>query len=178
MAFEGSRHVVMLREMDGEEIRQSRVISRNAHDQRGDTDAFPHAAANIETRGEACFAARNVIDGLHTNHGHGEWPYMSWGIGTREDAALTIDLGRTVAISEIRVLLRADFPHDSWFSALDLVLSGGEREHMDLVKTDRVQSLRAEHRASWVRVEQLVKADDPSPFPSIRQIEIIGRDLD
>ena len=86
-AFEGERHVVRVREMAEDEVLSLRPVSRNPHDLRGNTDFYPHATANVETRGEADFAARNIIDGLYTNHGHGPWPYGSWGIGTKQDAA-------------------------------------------------------------------------------------------
>ena len=30
----------------------------------------------------------------------------------------------------------------------------------------------------WMRLHDLIKADDPSPFPALTQIEVWGRDLD
>ncbi|MBQ9290386.1 MAG: carbohydrate-binding protein [Clostridia bacterium] len=176
-AFEGEKHVVRVREMTDDEIRAHRPISRNPHDLRGDTDYYPHATANVETRGEADFAARNIIDGVYTNRGHGPWPYGSWGIGTRQDAALTVDFGREVQIDSVRVLLRADFPHDSWWESCVFVFSDGTQETMHLVKSDAFQTLPVRKTISWIRLEQMKKADDPSPFPSIRQLEVIGCDL-
>ena len=74
----------------------------------------PHATANVETRNESGFAARNVIDGEHIACGHGEWPFGSWGIGARTDARLTLDFGREVEIDALTLYLRADFPHDAY----------------------------------------------------------------
>ena len=176
-AFEGERHIIRVREMEKEERMAERAISSNPHDLRGNTDFYPHATANVETRGEADFAARNVIDGLSVNHSHGSWPYGSWGIGTKQDAALTIDFGRPVRASRVRVLLRADFPHDSWWESCDLVFSDGSKEHMHLEKTDTFQDIPVDKTISWIRMENLRKADDPSPFPSLRQLEVIGRDI-
>ena len=176
-AFEGERHVVRVREMTEDEVLSLRPVSRNPHDLRGNTDFYPHATANVETRGEADFAARNIIDGLYTNHGHGPWPYGSWGIGTKQDAALTVDFGREVHIDSVRVLLRADFPHDSWWERCVFVFSDGTQETMNLVKSDAFQTLAVGKNVSWIRLEQMKKADDPSPFPSIRQLEVIGCDL-
>ncbi len=51
---------------------------KNVMDQHGETNCYPHASANVETRGEAVFAARNAIDGVTVNDAHGEWPYESW----------------------------------------------------------------------------------------------------
>lgn len=85
-AFEAKRHVITARLMTAEEINGRRDIACNPADLRGETDFFPHITANVETRNEACFCARNAINGLHCNNYHGEWPFGSWGIGAREDA--------------------------------------------------------------------------------------------
>ena len=85
-AFAELRHIVTARAMTAEEIAATRCLSRNPADLRGDTDFFPHCTANVETRNESVFAARNVIDGLRHNTFHGEWPFGSWGIGARTDA--------------------------------------------------------------------------------------------
>lgn len=178
VAFTGTRHVVTARRMSPEETERIRVISRNPSDLRGDTDFYPHATANVETRNESCFAARNVIDGMLTNRGHGEWPWQSWGIGIREDAALTVDFGRKIVTDRIAVVLRADFPHDAWWKHATLLLSDGSEIGIDLEKTERRQyiSLTEKHTISSFALTGLVKADDPSPFPSLTQIEVYGRE--
>ena len=51
---------------------------------------------------------------IFENASHGEYPYQSWGINQDPKAALTVDFGRPVVI-EIRLTLRADFPHDGWW---------------------------------------------------------------
>ena len=173
-AFRGGMHMLSVRLPEPGEVQAIRDLACNPHDLRGETDFFPHATANVETRGEACFAARNVIDGLGMNHGHGIWPFQSWGIGTREDAALTVDFGREVDLRSVDILLRADFPHDSWFSGLTLVFSDGSRQRVSLEKTDRWQTFPVSCRTGFIRVEQLEKADDPSPFPSLRGLRAIG----
>ena len=171
-AFAGVRHLIHVWAKTAPE--DARVLSRNSHDLRGDTDFFPHATANIETRGESCFAARNVIDGVHMNHGHGEWPFQSWGIGTREDAQLRIDFGRKVKVQTVRVLLRADFPHDAWFQAVTVRDDAGQEVRLRLVKTDAWQDFPLETVTGSLVVDNLEKADDPSPFPSLRGIEVLG----
>lgn len=177
-AFTGERHVVTARKMTDEETERIRAISRNPSDLRGDTDFYPHATANVETRNESCFAARNVIDGMLTNRGHGEWPWQSWGIGIREDAALTVDFGRKIVTDRIAVVLRADFPHDAWWKHATLLLSDGAEIGIDLEKTERRQYivLPEEHTVTSLTLTNLVKADDPSPFPSLTQLEVFGRD--
>lgn len=177
-AFTGSRHVVTARRMSEEEAKRVRVISRNPSDLRGDTDFFPHATANVETRNESCFAARNVIDGMLTNRGHGEWPWQSWGIGIREDAALTIDFGREIVTDRAAFVLRADFPHDAWWKRATLLLSDGAEIECNLEKTEQRQyvSLQGEHVITSLTLTNLIKADDPSPFPSLIQLEVLGRE--
>ena len=32
-------------------------------------------------------------------------------------------------------------------------------------------------KVSWVKLEKLIKADDPSPFPALSQIEVYGRNV-
>ena len=180
VAFTGMRHVIWAREMTEEEVARERVISRNPSDLRGNTDFYPHATANVETRNESCFAARNVIDGMLLNNYHGEWPWQSWGIGIREDAEWRLDFGREIVMDRLAVVLRADFPHDAWWKHATVKLSDGTTLGIDLEKTPerQVVALDGEHRISWVTFGELVKADDPSPFPSLTQLEVYGRDTE
>ena len=108
MAFQAQRHLLSLAADTGCTYRN---LALNPLDQRGSVTAYPHATANVETRDESVFCARNVIDGLVCAAGHGVWPYQSWGIGARTDACLTLDFGREVEIDTMDVYLRADFPH-------------------------------------------------------------------
>ena len=93
-----------------------RCLSVNVNDQHGQENAYPHASANVETRGESVFAAMNAIDGTIVPQCHGRWPYESWGINRREDAKWRLDFGRTVKADKIIIYLRADFPHDNWWT--------------------------------------------------------------
>lgn len=93
-SFTGSRHVIRARFATPEEIAQRRNLAFNCYDTHRDLGLYPHASANVETRGEAVFAARNAIDGVWENASHGEWPYQSWGINRDPNAALTVDFGR------------------------------------------------------------------------------------
>ena len=76
-SFAGSRHVIRARLAGPEEISARRNLAFNCYDEHGDTGFYPHASANVETRGEAVFAARNAIDGIFENSAHGEYPYQS-----------------------------------------------------------------------------------------------------
>ena len=83
------------------EVTAYRNLAKNVMDQHGDHGCYPHAYANVETRGESVFAARNAIDGVLANASHGAWPYESWGINMQDDAELTLEFGRPVDFDKI-----------------------------------------------------------------------------
>lgn len=177
VAFQGARHIVTARAMTAAEIAVRRNIACNPSDLRGETDFFPHCTANVETRNEACFCARNVIDGMRLNTYHGEWPYQSWGIGAREDAWCLLDLGREVETDEMALTLRADFPHDAYWVAGHVMLSDGAEIAFNLEKTGERQFIPlGKHRVRWLRLERMCKSDDPSAFPALIEWEVFGRD--
>ena len=176
--FDAPRHIISAVLIPEQEQACSRNLSCNPADLRGDTDFFPHCTANVETRNEACFCARNVIDGLRLNTFHGEWPFQSWGIGAREDAWCQLDLGRPVIAERMALTLRADFPHDAWWTAGHVVLSDGSDLAFELQKSGERQWISLGGRTvRWLRLEHLVKSNDPSAFPALRQWEVFGRDL-
>jgi len=177
MAFEGERHIVTARAMADAELSAVRDLARNPADLRGHVNFYPHCTANVETRNESVFAARNVIDGLRFNASHGEWPYESWGIGARTDAWCRIDFGRDVIVERMALTLRADFPHDAYWVSGHVMDSGGHDITFDLQKTGERQWINLNGRCvRWLQLERLIKSDDPSAFPSLRAWEVYGYD--
>ena len=175
-AFTQHRNILSARLMTAAELDLPRDVARNPLDLRGDTCFFPHCTANVETRGESVFAARNVIDGLRFNTSHGEWPFESWGIGAREDAWCRIDFGREILAERMALTLRADFPHDAWWTAGHVVGSDGSDISFALRKTGERQWIDlGRRRVSWLRLERMIKSSDPSAFPSLRAWEVIGK---
>lgn len=121
-------------------------------------------------------AAYNAIDGIYENASHGEWPYQSWGINRDPNAAWTLSFGTPVEIDELRVTLRADFPHDSWWTQGTVVFSDGSEETLSFVKTEQPQSFPiAPRRVEWLTFQKLIKNGDPSPFPALTQFEAWGK---
>ena len=174
-AFAGSVHLISVVPDDAREYRN---LARNPADQRGEVDAYPHATANVETRDESVFAARNVIDGQHIACGHGQWPFGSWGIGARTDAELTLDFGREVEIDTLVLYLRADFPHDAYWIEGTVTLSDGYEKTFLLEGVDGPQRIAlGKHRVRSLRLHRLIKCDMPSAFPALRQLEVYGCDL-
>ena len=55
--FAGGRHVLWVKKAFEEEKGNYRLLSENVWDQHGEVNCYPHASANVETRGESVFAA-------------------------------------------------------------------------------------------------------------------------
>ncbi len=174
--FSGERHYLWARTAEPGEIETYRNLALNPADQHKDVPCYPHATANVETRGESVFAAKNAIDGVRANLSHGQWPYQSWGINRQADAAMRVEFGRKVRTDKAVLYTRSDFPHDSWWVQATLRFSDGSEQSFPLQKTARAQVLTfPERETEWVELCDLIKADDPSPFPALTQIEVYGR---
>lgn len=173
--FTGTRHYLYAREVAIDDVKLYQNLALNVYDQHGDTNCYPHATANVETRGESVFAARNAIDGVCENRSHGEWPYESWGINQQDDAEITVWFGREVMTDKIVLYTRSDFPHDNWWKQVTLTFSDGISIQWELEKSSLPHILKFQKKKiTWVRLSNLIKADDPSPFPALSQIEVYG----
>ena len=177
-SFAGTCHIIRARFATKEEIAARRNLAYNPYDEHGDTGFFPHAHANVETRGEAVFAARNAIDGIYENDAHGIWPYQSWGINRDPNAALTLDFGREVLLDELRITERADFPHDNYWVKATVEFSDGSQLDIPLVKSAKPQSVAFEpKRVRSLVLKDLIQAEGTSPFPALTQIEAFGTEV-
>lgn len=175
-AFTGNMHLCSVKQdLDN----SYRNLACNPADQRGDVTCYPHATANVETRDESWFCARNTIDGEHIACGHGPWPFGSWGIGARTDAELTLDFGRTVEVNKMVLYLRADFPHDAYWIQGTVSLDDGCEVTFPLEGVDgpQVIDLAGKHHIRTLKLHKLIKCDNPSAFPALRQIEVYGMDV-
>ena len=174
-AFKGKSHRLMARTVPAATAGNIRNLSKNPYDHENNNSVFPHASANVVTRGEAAFAARNAIDGEIANSNHGFWPYTSWGINQDPEASLTLHFGRPILVSQIVIFLRADFPHDAWWQSARLTMSDGWSTIAPLTKSAEGQVIELEPRLTKsLQFDQLIKADDPSPFPALSQLEVWG----
>ena len=173
--FMGNRHYIYAESAREDEIYAYRNLALNKADQHKDVKCYPHALANVETRGESVFEAKNAIDGVRANLSHGEWPYESWGINMQDDAWMKLDFGRLVEIDKIVLYTRSDFPHDNWWNKVTFEFSDGSCETVDLEKSQKAHVIPIEKRKiEWLTFKDLIKADDPSPFPALTQIEVYG----
>lgn len=174
--FSGNRHVLSVKKAMPEEIMNYRNLSENVWDQHGEVNCYPHASANVETRGESVFAALNAIDGVTVSESHGQWPYESWGINRRDDATWKLEFGRPVEMDKLIIYTRADFPHDNWWEKATVTFSDGTQEILDLKKGGEAQVFNIhKNNIEWLELSELIKADDPSPFPALTQLQVYGR---
>ncbi|WP_195986446.1 carbohydrate-binding protein [Clostridium sp. D53t1_180928_C8] len=176
--FYGEKHLLSLRVAEAEEIKSYKNLALNVMDKQEIKGVYPHASANIETRGEAVFAARNAINGNCENSSHGSWPYESWGIGMRDDACFRLDFGRYIKTDKIVIYTRSDFPHDNWWTNVTFRFSDGSEIKWDLEKSSKAHVLEFEEKViEWLTFSDLIKADDPSPFPALSQIKVYGNEI-
>ncbi len=176
LSFLGGRHYLSIRKAKEYEIQCFKNLALNPADEHDLEGVYPHATANVETRGEAVFAAQNAIDGCIASLSHGEWPYQSWGINRQADAALTIDFGRPVDLTEISLYLRADIPHDSWWVEVPVTFSDGTTEILHTKEPDgQPQSFQVQKKGiTSLTLHDLKKHEDESPFPALTQMEVYG----
>lgn len=176
VSFTGNRHYITMRKAEDYENSSYRNLAKNVMDQNKDLGCYPHAHANVETRGESVFAARNCLDGVLANESHGAWPYESWGINKQEDAEITLEFGRPVDIDKIYLYTRADFPHDNWWVQAMITFSDGSNEVVNMEKSVKPHVFSIEkNQITWLKIGNLIQSDDPSPFPAMTQIEVYGR---
>lgn len=181
-AFAGTAHRMVVRELSAREAARYRNVALNPCDQLGVEDApelqraFPHASTNSVARGLPDFSARNAIDGVTENGHHGVWPYQSWGPERRDDLWWRVDFGRTVEVDKVRLMVRADFPHDSYWKSAVLEFSDGSEVPIAIGASAGFQEFRfARRRVTWMRITRLV-AEDPAKWCSFIEVEAWGRD--
>lgn len=179
-SFSGKSHTVAARVIAPEELAGYRNLALNPCDllqpEDDQAQAYPHSSTNSYSRNLYDFAARNAIDGVTQNGHHGTWPYQSWGPGLRLDLWWKLDFGRPVELDKIRLMVRADFPHDSYWKSADIEFSDGSRLPIQITSSPEFQDFAFPRRkVSWMRITNLVPAD-PAKWCAFIEIEAWGRD--
>ena len=184
MSFAGKSHRISVRVPSGREIGKYRNLALNPCDQQLQGDApknsslevFPHASSNSVFRNWPDFRERNAIDGKIENGHHGKWPYQSWGPEKRDDLWWKLDFGRPVDIDKICLMVRADFPHDSYWKSAVVEFSDGTHLPIQIASSAEFQVFPfTKRRVSWLRITHLVAAD-PDKWCSFVEVEVWGRD--
>lgn len=179
-SFAGKSHRVTVRTLNKKELTGYRNLALNPCDlqqtEQASTQIFPHASTNSVSRSLYDFAARNAIDGATQNGHHGVWPYQSWGPQLRTDLWWKLDFGRLVELDKIHLMVRADFPHDSYWRSADVEFSDGSRVPVKIGSAAEFQDFSfAKRRVSWLRITNLVP-EDPAKWCSFIEVEAWGRD--
>ncbi len=177
-AFKGGHHEINIKDVSNSIMNVRRNLALNALDLRWETGYFPHASANVVTRDEPWFEAKNAIDGVLEREGHGAWPYQSWGGGLRDDLEFILDFGREVVIDEIVIFLRADYVdnHDVNWESGTLVFSDDTSKDIKMIKTTEGQSFSFDHKKiRWIKLCNL-KREYSEAFSALTQIEVYGKE--
>ena len=145
--------------------------------EEGPGQAYPHSSTNSYSRNLYDFAARNAIDGVSQNGHHGVWPYQSWGPGLRLDLWWKLDFGRPVDLDKIRLMVRADFPHDSYWKSAVVEFSDGSMVPIQITNSAEFQEFSFQKRqVSWFRIHDLVP-EDPARWCAFIEVQAWGHDL-
>ena len=179
-SFAGKSHRITVRALNKPELKGYRNLALNPCDVReteGTTvQLFPHASTNSVSRSLFDFGARNAIDGVTKNGHHGVWPYQSWGPQLRTDLWWKLDFGRPVELDKVRLMVRADFPHDSYWKTAKIEFSDGSHVDLQIGSSAEFQDFPfRKRRVSWLRITDLVPAD-PTRWCSFIEVEAWGRD--
>ena len=174
--FAGAQHAILARPATPDDLATYRNVAFNPYDVRGKSTFFPHATSNSECRNEPDFAARNAIDGLSKNKGHGRWPNQSWGPDRRADLWWKVEFGRPVEVDKLVLYIRADFPHDRHWHAAVIEFSDGSREKIGIKKQAEPQAFEFKKRTvAWLQLTDLVQ-DPPLGWCALSEVEVWGKD--
>jgi hypothetical protein len=193
-AFAGESHQITLRALTKRELKSYRNLALNPCDTlrldpqpppaehpdarySDPANMFPHATSNSVSRNLYDFAARNAIDGFTQNGHHGVWPFQSWGPQLRLDLWWKLDFGRPVELDKIRLMVRADFPHDSYWKTATIEFSDGSKETIRLAAKPEFQDFPFRKRkVTSFRLTNLVPEDEKR-WCAFIEVEAWGRDL-
>jgi hypothetical protein len=179
-SFAGTSHRITMRALSKREISTYRNLALNPCDLARKDDVsvqfYPHASSNSVSRNLFDFGARNAIDGRSLNGHHGVWPYQSWGPELRTDIWWKLDLGRSVRVNKVRLMVRADFPHDSYWKNADLEFSDGSHVPLHINSSPEFQEFSFRpRRVEWMRIANPVPAD-PAKWCSLMEVEAWGKE--
>jgi hypothetical protein len=176
-AFTGSTHQITAHVATPEELKAYRNVAVDSLDQRNQSQYFPHAIASSVTRNDPMFFERNAIDGNTRNTHHGKWPYESWGNGKISDPWLKIDFGRDVTVDKVRLYIRSDFPHDTYWTNMTLQFSDGSSKDITLQKTADPQDYTFPAKTiRWIRLANFKQPTQPLGWAAVTEVEVYGKD--
>lgn len=162
-----------------EELSETRNVALNPYDTQNNANSFPHASAgNTYNNGNSPeFNPRCAIDGFTNNLGHGGYPVQSWGPDSNvpnDKLWFAIDFGREVEVSSINIIIRADFPHDTYLKGAVLEFSDGTTKDVALERTSDPQTIEIDNiKTSSLKIKDFDKA--VNTWVAFTEIEVLGR---
>jgi len=155
----------------GPEFAENVALNPAAQDEGG---PYPRVTASSEFGERPCFRGRNVIDGRKENRGHGP-RFPSWGPNQEPSPWIQLDFGGPVEVNRVVLYLRADFPHDGYWTSGVLEFSDGSTVPVELEKTDRGQTFTfAARRVTSVKLRDLKWAQE-NTWCGLSELEVWGR---
>ncbi|HHW46510.1 MAG TPA: hypothetical protein GXX17_06340 [Clostridiales bacterium] len=160
-----------------EDLKKERNLAFNPYDLTGSSPSqYPHVTESHYYNNQSEFAGRNIIDGMTGMKGHGSYPHQSWGPNQTGEFWVNIDLGREATVRRIEIYIRADFPHDTYYTSGELEFSDGTTQQISLIKTDKVQVFEVPNiKTSSVKIKNLKTAN--VGWAGLVEVKVIGTQL-
>jgi hypothetical protein len=109
------------------------------------------------------------------------YPLQSWG---PKDTVLktdrfVIDFGREVNVSELVLYIRADFPHDAYFSEITVKFSDGSSVVINPVKDAKAQTFDLGNKttSSIILTGFVTDKTNSQGWASLTEVEVYGTDI-
>jgi len=172
-------NVISARIPTEDELTAQRNLAENVYDLKNSKNQYPHASTNsVADNNAAQYESRCAIDGFTANLSHGTWPVQSWGPdkATMSQNHITVDFGRNVKLDQLEIIIRCDFPHDTWFTGAEVTLSDGTKKHIDMYKTEDAMVFdMGGVTTSSIKLNGFTTAG--SEWAAITEIRAIGSDI-
>ena len=173
---------ITARVVTAEELAKKHNLALNPYDLTSASGSYPHASTSNVNDKNLYWEARCAIDGFTANEGHGEYPYQSWGPNDNVKATdhFTIDFGREVTVDELVVVIRADFPHDSYFTGCTVTFSDGTSKQINLTNSALEQVIdlggvkTSSIKLSGFTVET---AGATTPYAALTEVKVMGTEV-
>lgn len=175
-------NTITARLVTAEELAKVHNLALNPYDLTDAKGSYPHASTSNVNDNNLYWAARCAIDGFTANEGHGEYPYQSWGPNNNVKATdhFTIDFGREVTVNELVVVIRADFPHDSYFTGCTVTFSDGSTKQINLTNSalEQVIDLGGVTTTSIKLSNFTVETDGATtPYAALTEVKVMGTEI-
>lgn len=183
----GNNKTITARVVGEDELNERHNLALNPYDLTNlsggsnPTGGYPHAITDSNYNNSSEFIVRNAIDGVQANKGHGGYPTQSWGPAQGNNHWMQVDFGREVYMDEVQLVIRADFPHDTYFRSgvLEFYDLNGNRvatRNINIEKTTDKQSFTFEPvEAASVKLTSLTAVDvNGDDWAAITEFEVYG----